>query len=262
MVNIDPLIVDIIVLVEKHSARESYKQAFMTDYSKIAVEETWRVFRIMAEFVEGFEELSKVGPAVSIFGSARAKPGDKYYELAVDTARAVGKAGYAVITGGGSGIMEAANKGAREAGVKSIGLNIELPHQQIPNNFQNLSLHFRYFFCRKVMFLKYAHGFIVMPGGFGTMDEFFEALVLIQTLKQAYFPVICMGSEYWKGLMDWMQKIMLNKHNFIDPQDMNVFTLCDDTDEAVRIIIDFHKSNGRGGIKQPPGIKKTWNGIQ
>lgn len=234
----------------------------MTDYSKIAAEETWRVFRIMAEFVEGFEELSQVGPAVSIFGSARTEPGSKYYELAVATARAVGQAGFAVITGGGGGIMEAANKGAREAGVKSIGLNIELPHEQMPNKFQNLSLHFRYFFCRKVMFLKYAHGFIAMPGGYGTMDELFEALVLIQTLKQAYFPVVCMGSDYWKGLFDWVEKTMLEQHSYIDQQDMKVFSVCDDPQEAVKIITDFHRANGRGGIKQPPGIKKTWNGIQ
>ena len=142
----------------------------MTDFY-VSAEETWRVFRIMAEFVEGFEELANIGPAVSIFGSARSKPGEPYYELAVETARQVGEAGFAVITGGGGGVMEAANKGAKEAGVKSVGLNIELPHEQKPNPYQNLSLHFRYFFCRKVMFLKYAHGFIVMPGGFGTMDE-------------------------------------------------------------------------------------------
>jgi uncharacterized protein (TIGR00730 family) len=232
----------------------------MTDYRNIAVEETWRVFRIMAEFVEGFEELAHVGPAVSIFGSARVEPGTPYYELAVDTAREVGHAGFAIITGGGGGIMEAANKGARQAGVKSIGLNIELPQEQLPNDYQNMSLHFRYFFCRKVMFLKYAHGFIVMPGGLGTMDEFFESMVLIQTLKQAYFPVICMGSEFWKGLMDWMGTVMQKQYNFIDPQDMEVFTLCDDPKEAARIIKDFHQSNGRGGIKQPPGIRKWTNG--
>jgi uncharacterized protein (TIGR00730 family) len=158
--------------------------------------------------------------------------------------------------------MEAANKGAREAGVKSVGLNIELPHEQVPNKFQNMSLHFRYFFCRKVMFLKYAHGFITMPGGFGTMDELFEALVLIQTLKQAYFPVICMGSDYWKGLFEWVDKTMLKKNGYIDEADMNVFYLCDDPQEAVKIITDFHKANGRGGLKQPPGIKRTWNGFQ
>lgn len=233
----------------------------MTDYSKVPTEETWRIFRIMAEFVEGFEELSQIGPAVTIFGSARTVPGSKYYELAVETAKAVGKAGYAVITGGGGGIMEAANKGAAEVGVKSVGLNIELPQEQTPNDYQNLPLHFRYFFCRKVMFLKYAHGFIVMPGGYGTLDEFSEALVLIQTLKQAHFPVICMGSEYWKGLIDWFKDVMLKEYSYIDPQDLNVFTMCDDPQEAAQIIIDFHKSNGRGGIKSPPGIKKVWNGM-
>jgi hypothetical protein len=233
----------------------------MTDYSKVPTDETWRVFRIMAEFVEGFDELYQIGPAVTIFGSARTEPGSKYYELAVETAKAVGKAGYAVITGGGGGIMEAANKGAAEVGVKSVGLNIELPQEQEPNTYQNLSLHFRYFFCRKVMFLKYAHGFIVMPGGYGTLDEFSEALVLIQTLKQAHFPVICMGSEYWKGLIDWFKDVMLKDYNYIDPQDMNVFTMCDDPEQAAQIIIDFHKSNGRGGIKSPPGIKKIWNGM-
>jgi uncharacterized protein (TIGR00730 family) len=233
----------------------------MTDYSKVPSEETWRIFRIMAEFVEGFDELSQIGPAVTIFGSARTEPGSKYYELAVETARAVGKAGYAVITGGGGGIMEAANKGAAEVGVRSVGLNIELPQEQAPNEYQNLPLHFRYFFCRKVMFLKYAHGFIVMPGGYGTLDEFSEALVLIQTLKQAHFPVICMGSEYWKGLIDWFKDVMLKDYGYIDPQDMNVFTICDDPEKAAQIIIDFHKSNGRGGIKSPPGIKKIWNGM-
>ena len=233
----------------------------MTEYSKLPAEEPWRIFRIMAEFVEGFEELANVGPAVSIFGSSRQEPGSKYYDLAVDTAREIGQAGFAVITGGGGGAMEAANKGARQAGVKSIGLNIELPHEQLPNTYQNMSLHFRYFFCRKVMFLKYAHGFVVMPGGLGTMDEFFEALVLIQTLKQAYFPVVCMGSEFWNGLCEWMKEVMLDRHDFIDPDDMKVFTVCDDPKEAARIIKDFHQSNGRGGIKQPPGIRQ-WNNTQ
>jgi len=157
----------------------------MTTNNAMPAEEPWRIFRIMAEFVEGFEELSIVGPAVSIFGSARTEPGTEYYELARRTAQEVAKAGFAVITGGGGGIMEAANKGAHEVGAESIGLNIELPQEQVPNSYQTMSLHFRYFFCRKVMFLKYAQGFIVFPGGFGTMDELFESLVLIQTLKQA-----------------------------------------------------------------------------
>jgi uncharacterized protein (TIGR00730 family) len=227
----------------------------MSDFY-VSAEETWRIFRIMAEFVEGFEELATIGPAVSIFGSARTDADDPYYNLAVETARAVGKAGFAVITGGGGGIMEAANKGAAEAGVKSVGLNIELPHEQIPNEYQNLSLHFRYFFCRKVMFLKYAHGFVVMPGGFGTMDEYFESLVLIQTLKQAHFPVVCMGHEFWDGLIDWIKEAMLKKHEYISPEDMDVFSVCDEPAEAARIITEFHKKNGRGGLKQPWGIKK------
>ena len=226
----------------------------------VSAEETWRIFRIMAEFVEGFEELATIGPAVSIFGSARTDPADPYYQLAVDTSREIGNAGFSIITGGGGGVMEAANKGASEAGVKSVGLNIDLPHEQEPNKYQDVSLHFRYFFCRKVMFLKYAHGFVVMPGGFGTMDEFFESLVLIQTLKQAHFPVICMGSEYWTGLIDWVTEVMLKQHQYISPEDMDVFSVVDTPEEAVKIITDFHNKNGRGGLKQPWGIKKPKNG--
>lgn len=219
-------------------------------------EEPWRIFRIMAEFVEGFEELSHIGPAVSIFGSSRAEPDSNYYKLAEETAAEVVRAGFAVITGGGGGIMEAANKGAAEAGGKSIGLNIELPHEQIPNEYQNMSLHFRYFFCRKMMFLKYANGFIVLPGGFGTMDELFESLVLIQTLKQAHFPVIIMGSDYFKGLLDWVKETMLGKFGYVSEEDLDVFTVVDEPEEAVKIIVEFQKSNGRTGLTQPPGIKK------
>ena len=219
-------------------------------------EEPWRIFRIMAEFVEGFDELSTIGPAVSIFGSARIKPGEKYYELASDTAREIVKAGFAVITGGGGGIMEAANKGASDAGGKSIGLNIELPMEQKPNKYQNLSLNFRYFFCRKVMFSKYANGFIVMPGGFGTMDEFFESMVLIQTLKQAHFPVILMGTNFWSGLIEWIKEQMLDNNSYISPEDMDVFTIEDDPVKVAEIIVDFQKTNGRFGFQQPHGIKK------
>lgn len=227
----------------------------MSDTS-IPAEEPWRIFRIMAEFVEGFSELASVGPAVSIFGSARTEPGHKYYELARETASEIAKVGFAVITGGGGGIMEAANRGANEAGGKSIGLNIELPVEQAPNEFQNLSLHFKYFFCRKVMFLKYANGFVAMPGGFGTMDELFESLVLIQTLKQASFPVILMGSEFWQGLIDWAKSVMLDKYKYISPEDLDVFSIVDDPAEVARIISDFHKSNGKGGFEEPHGIKK------
>ncbi len=228
----------------------------MMDAIDKPVKDLWRLFRIMAEFVEGFDELSSIGPAVSFFGSSRAKPGEKYYKLAVKTAAEIAKAGFAVMTGGGGGIMEAANKGAAEAGGRSIGLNIELPLEQIPNEFQNLSLHFRYFFCRKVMFLKYAHGFIVFPGGYGTMDEFYESLVLIQTLKQATFPVILMSSEYWDGLINWMNEKMLKEHDYISPEDMDVFTVVDEPKAAVEVIVDFKKAEGRVGIELPPGMKK------
>jgi uncharacterized protein (TIGR00730 family) len=224
--------------------------------TRMPAEEPWRIFRIMAEFVEGFDELSNVGPAVSIFGSARTEPGTKYYELARETAKEVAKAGFAVITGGGGGIMEAANLGAQEVDGVSVGLNIDLPQEQEPNEHQNLTLHFRYFFCRKVMFLKYANGFVVMPGGFGTMDEFFESMVLIQTLKQAYFPVILMGSEYWSGLIDWTRETMLDKEGYISPEDMNVFTVVDEPVRVAKILKDFHEKHGLAGLQEPPGIKK------
>jgi len=228
----------------------------MMDIFESPVKDLWRIFRVMAEFVEGFDELATVGPAVSFFGSSRAKPQQRYYKLAEKTAWEIAKAGFTVITGGGGGIMEAANKGAAEAGGRSIGLNIELPIEQVPNKYQNMSLHFKYFFCRKVMFLKYAHGFIVFPGGYGTMDEFTEALVLIQTLRQAYFPVILMGSDYWEGLIAWMKEKMLKQHHHIAPEDLNVFTVLDDPKAAAKVIVDFKESEGRGGIELPPGMRK------
>jgi len=228
----------------------------MMDMIDSPVKDMWRIFRVMAEFVEGFDELASIGPAVSFFGSSRAKPQERYYKLAERTACEIAKAGFAVITGGGGGIMEAANKGAAEAGGKSIGLNIELPLEQIPNEYQNLSLHFRYFFCRKMMFLKYAHGFVVLPGGYGTMDEFFESLVLIQTLKQASFPVILMGSDYWGGLLEWMKETMLGEYKHISPEDMDVFTVVDEPEAATKILVDFREAKGRVGIELPAGMKK------
>ncbi|MFQ6034894.1 MAG: TIGR00730 family Rossman fold protein [Sedimentisphaerales bacterium] len=228
----------------------------MMDIIETPVKDLWRIFRVMAEFVEGFDELATVGPAVSFFGSSRAKPQQRYYKLAEQTAYEIAKAGFAVITGGGEGIMEAANKGAAEAGGRSIGLNIELPLEQVPNKYQNISLHFKYFFCRKVMFLKYAHGFIVFPGGYGTMDEFFESLVLIQTLKQASFPVVLMGSDYWQGLIAWMKEKMLRKHHHISPEDLNVFTVLDNPQAAAKVIVDFKESEGRVGIELPAGMRK------
>ncbi|MFC1737797.1 TIGR00730 family Rossman fold protein [Planctomycetota bacterium] len=229
----------------------------MMDFTDSPVKDLWRIFRIMAEFVEGFEELASIGPAVSFFGSSRVKPDHIHFKLAQQTASLIAKAGFAVITGGGGGIMEAANKGAAQASGKSIGLNIELPAEQVPNEYQNLSLHFRYFFCRKMMFLKYAHGFIVFPGGYGTMDEFFESLVLIQTLKQAFFPVILMCSDYWAGLIDWMKGKMLEESGYISPEDMDVFTVVDEPEVAAKIIIEFKEAQGLAGLHIPEGMKKT-----
>jgi uncharacterized protein (TIGR00730 family) len=212
-------------------------------------QETWRVFRIMAEFVEGFDELKKLGPAVSIFGSARMSTEDPYYHLAEKTAAKIAKAGFAVITGGGPGIMEAANKGAYQAGGRSVGLNIEISTEQIPNKYQNLSLSFRYFFARKMMFTKYANAFVILPGGFGTMDELFEAITLIQTLKMARFPVILMGIAFWQGLFDWIRQTML-AHGTISIEDIELFILTDDPDEVVRIL---KKSEAKNWI-EPPGV--------
>ena len=224
------------------------------------VQDLWRLFRIMAEFTEGFEALAEVGPAVSIFGSARTPANDPYFKLAETTALKFGEAGFAVITGGGGGIMEAANKGADHAGARSIGLNIDLPMEQTPNPYQNMSLEFRYFFCRKVMFLKYASGFVVFPGGFGTLDELFESLVLIQTLKQAFFPVILMGSDFWKGLIDWVKEQMLQKNQYISPEDLDVFQVMDDPDKAVSRIKEFHQDQDtQTGLALPDGIR-GWTG--
>jgi len=222
--------------------------------------ETWRVFRIMAEFVEGFDELSQVGPAVSIFGSARTPRDNPYYKLAEQTSAAVARAGYGVITGGGPGIMEAANKGASKAGGRSIGLNIEIAQEQTPNEYQNVSLNFRYFFARKMMFMKYAQAFVIFPGGFGTMDEFFESLTLIQTMKMEDFPVILVGTEFWKGLLDWIEQVMLHKHGNISADDMSIFTLTDDPAEVVRIICESGDRcwiEPKGVVIQKKPLKKT-----
>lgn len=203
-----------------------------------AGDETWRVFRIMAEFVEGFDHLSRVGPVVTVFGSARTKKGDPYYKLTVRVTKMLAKAGYGVITGGGGGIMEAANRGASLGGGESIGLNISLPHEQEPNPYIKTLMNFHYFFCRKVMFVKYAHGLIIMPGGFGTMDELWEALTLIQTDKIHQFPVILMGEEYWSGLLRWIKKEMLGRGK-ISPEDLELFHVTDDPGEVLKIIQTF-----------------------
>jgi len=202
-------------------------------------EDPWRIFRIMAEFVDGFDELSAIGDAVTIFGSARTKPSDKYYKMAEKTAALLAKNNFAVITGAGPGIMEAANKGTKAAGGVSIGLNIEVPIIQEPNKFITKLIDFRYFFCRKVMFVKYAKAFIIFPGGFGTMDEFFESITLIQTSRIEKFPVILMGSEYWKGLIDWMKQDMLREDR-VEKNDLDLFSVVDKPEEALKIIKDFY----------------------
>ena len=201
----------------------------------LSIEESWRVFRIMAEFVEAIETLSGVKNAVSIFGSARTKSGDPYYQKAELLGRLLAEHGFSVITGGGPGVMEAANKGAAEAGGQSVGMNIRLPLEQKPNPYANLTIDSKYFFVRKVMFVKYAMAYVILPGGFGTMDELFEALTLIQTKRIKSFPVILMGSEYWKGLFDWLRKTMLGD-NKISPEDLNLLQIIDDPEEAVRHI--------------------------
>lgn len=213
-------------------------------WQKGRVKDLWRIFRIMSEFVEGFETMSALGPAVSVFGSSRTRPGAPYYRLAEDVARVLVEHGYGVITGGGPGIMEAANKGCSEAGGDSVGLNIVIPHEQVPNPYidNDKLVNFDFFFVRKVMFSKYAQGFIVLPGGFGTMDELFEALTLIQTGKATRFPVVLLGSAFWSGLVDWIKDQVLGQGN-ISAEDLDLFHVVDDPTEAVRIIDDFYREH-------------------
>ncbi len=211
-------------------------------YEEGSNKDIWSVFKIMGEFVEGFDTLYKVGPCISIFGSARTKPGDKYYELAVETGKLITEKGFGVITGGGPGIMEAGNKGASAGEGRSVGLGIELPFEQGMNEFVNkdYSVDFNYFFVRKVMFVKYAQGFIVFPGGFGTLDELFESLTLIQTHKISKIPIILFGSDYWKGLVDWINNTMLEAGT-ISEKDSDLFHVTDSKEEAVKIICDFYE---------------------
>ncbi len=203
--------------------------------------ESWRVFRIMGEFVEGFDELTRLGPAVTIFGSARTPPEDPMYEQARETARLLGEAGFAVMTGGGPGIMEAANRGARETGATSVGLNIELPFEQEINPFADVSIHFRYFFVRKTMFVKYAQAFVIFPGGFGTLDELFESLTLIQTGKIRDFPLVLFGTEYWAGLQEWLRERVLEEGK-ISPDDLEIIFLTDSPREVVEHILGRYEA--------------------
>jgi uncharacterized protein (TIGR00730 family) len=206
-------------------------------------EDPWRVFRIMAEFVDSFETMSHVGPAVTIFGSARTQPTNPYYQATVNLAGALAKNDLAVITGGGPGIMEAANKGAAKNRGKSVGLNIELPHEQAGNRFANIPINFHYFFARKVCFVKYSMGFVFMPGGFGTLDEFFEVLTLVQTNRISRFPLILFGRDYWRGLIRWM-KSTLQEGFFISENDLDLVDLTDDVDEAVELILAYRRRVG------------------
>ena len=212
------------------------------DWNEIKTSDSWKIFKIMAEFVDGFEKLSKIGPCVSIFGSARTKPDNKYYKIAEETAYLLTKEGFGVITGGGPGIMEAGNKGAKRGKGKSVGVNIELEFEQHPNKYidNDKLITFDYFFVRKVMFMKYSQGFVVMPGGFGTFDELFEAITLIQTNKIAKFPIILVGKDYWSGLLDWIKNVMLETEHNIKKEDLDLVKVVDSAKEAVAAIFDFY----------------------
>ena len=212
------------------------------NWNEIKTKDSWQIFKIMSEFVQAFESLSKIGPCVSIFGSARTQQNNPYYKIAEDIAKKLTLKGYGIITGGGFGIMEAGNKGAHKGEGKSVGLNIDLPFEQDVNSYidNDKLINFDYFFVRKVMFVKYAQGFVVMPGGVGTLDELFEAITLIQTQKIAAFPIVLVGKDYWSGLMDWIKNVMLEKEQNISLEDLDLFTLVDTTDEAVEYIDNFY----------------------
>ncbi len=213
-------------------------------WNETKTNDSWSIFKIMGEFVEGYEKLSAIGPCISIFGSARTKPEEKYYKLAKEISQAIVERGYGVITGGGPGIMEAANKGANIAKGKSVGLCINLPFEDTNNKFidKDKMLNFDYFFVRKVMFVKYAQGFVVMPGGFGTLDELFEAITLIQTYKAEKFPIILVGTDFWDGMIDWIKQALLEKNNNISESDLDLFQTADTKEEVIEILEEFHKN--------------------
>jgi hypothetical protein len=219
----------------------------MSESNHFIREDPWRIFRIMAEFVDSFQTMAQVGPAVTIFGSARTKTSDPYYRAAQAIGKGLAKHNLAVITGGGPGIMEAANRGAAQAGGKSVGLNIELPHEQTGNRYANVPIHFHYFFSRKVCFVKYSLGFVFMPGGFGTLDEFFEVITLVQTGRIPQFPLILFGREYWEGLLRWMKKELELHHKYISPGDLDLVKITDDPEEVVAWILEFERREGRAG---------------
>lgn len=227
-----------LALDEEHRIRKAFKDK---DWAEIKSSDSWVIFKVMSEFVEGFEKLAKIGPCVTIFGSARVKPNHPYYKMAEDIAAELVHHGYGVITGGGPGIMEAGNKGAKEAGGKSVGLNIFLPHEQKGNIYidPDKLITFDYFFVRKVMFVKYSQGFIVMPGGFGTLDELTEALTLIQTKKIGRFPIVLVGRKFWAGMVDWIKKILVTE-KMIHEEDLDLFNVVDTPAEAVKVIDEFY----------------------
>lgn len=223
----------------ENKIRRAFKKK---DWNDIKTENSWVIFKVMSEFVEGFEKLKKIGPCVSIFGSARTHEENEYYKMAEEIGTQLVQKGYGVITGGGPGIMEAGNKGAHAAGGTSVGLNIDLPFEQHSNIYidPDKLIDFDYFFVRKVMFMKYSQGFVVMPGGMGTLDELFEALTLIQTKKIGRFPIVLVGTEYWSGLVDWIKEVMLKKEKNISPEDLDLFSIVDSPEEAVEIIDEFY----------------------
>ncbi|MCA4898840.1 MAG: TIGR00730 family Rossman fold protein [Bacteroidota bacterium] len=227
-----------ISLEEEHRIRKAFKDK---DWAEIKSSDSWVIFKVMSEFVEGFEKLAKIGPCVTIFGSARVKPDNKYYKMAEEIAYQLVQQGYGVVTGGGPGIMEAGNKGANRAGGKSVGLNIYLPHEQKGNPYidPDKLITFDYFFVRKVMFVKYSQGFIVMPGGFGTIDELSEALTLIQTKKIGRFPIVLVGKKFWSGMIDWIKEVLVDE-KMISPEDLDLFSIVDTPEDAVQVIDDFY----------------------
>lgn len=236
--------------MENNNNKPAEEKGKMKRWTKIKGENAWTMFKVISELVEGFEVMNHIDPCVSIFGSARTKPDHPYYQLAVDIAAKLTECGFGVITGGGPGIMEAGNKGAFEAGGLSVGLNIDLPFEQSHNMYINPehNLNYRYFFVRKVMFVKYAQAFVVMPGGYGTMDELFEVLTLIQTNKITRVPVILVGSKFWSGMKDWIKNVMLEQAHNIHPDDMDLIPICDDPDEIIKIINEFYSEDKPGNL--------------
>lgn len=239
------------IMVEKSNENNAvpHRQNMKKWGKELKGENSWTMFKVISEFVEGFESLNQIGPCISIFGSARTKPDDPYYKKAVDIARLLTEEGFGVITGGGPGIMEAGNKGASLYGGKSVGLNIDLPFEQGSNQYVDYdkNLNFRYFFVRKVMFVKYAQAFVVLPGGFGTMDELFEVLTLVQTNKISSLPIILVGKKFWTGLKGWIQTVMLGEENNISPKDLDLMPIVEEAEEVIEIIREFYQNKEKLG---------------